>query len=64
MSEDMLNESLVERLKLYSTKTAENIDNIRSVAARLHSRTASQGMKFFRYFSPQLLKKKVCLYKI
>ncbi|XP_067003008.2 cytosolic carboxypeptidase 1 isoform X2 [Anabrus simplex] len=42
MTEDSLNESLIDRLKQLSSKPNDNVEAIRSAAARLHSRSASQ----------------------
>ncbi|KAK6643666.1 hypothetical protein RUM43_005176 [Polyplax serrata] len=42
MEHDNLNEVLLEKLKVYSQKPNDCIEGVRSVAARLHSRAASQ----------------------
>ncbi|XP_021925880.1 cytosolic carboxypeptidase 1-like isoform X7 [Zootermopsis nevadensis] len=42
MSDDNLSEVLIDRLKSLAAKPNDNIAGLRSVAARLHSRTASQ----------------------
>jgi hypothetical protein len=52
MSDDNLNEVLIDRLKSLAAKPNDNIAGLRSVAARLHSRAASQGV-FFLFFLAQ-----------
>jgi hypothetical protein len=44
MSDDNLSEVLIVRLKSLAAKPNDNVGGLRSVAARLHSRAASQGM--------------------
>lgn len=43
MEHDNLNETLLEKLKVYSQKPNECVEGVRSVAARLHGRASSQG---------------------
>lgn len=45
--QENLNETLLEKLKAYSQKPNECVEGVRSVAAKLHSRAASQGSEFF-----------------
>ncbi|XP_063227292.1 cytosolic carboxypeptidase 1-like isoform X2 [Bacillus rossius redtenbacheri] len=42
MTEDTLNDALLEKLRMFATKPNDNVELVRSVAARLHSRAASQ----------------------
>ncbi|KAK7793652.1 hypothetical protein R5R35_006136 [Gryllus longicercus] len=42
MADDTLNDVLIDRLRSFLSKPNENLDGIRSAAARLHSRCASQ----------------------
>jgi hypothetical protein len=44
MSDDNLNGILIDRLKSFAAKPNANVEGFRSVAAKLHSRAASQGM--------------------
>ena len=43
MSDDSVNEVLVDKLRQCVAKPTENLEQLRSITARLHSRTASQG---------------------
>ncbi|KAG8315612.1 hypothetical protein J6590_066515, partial [Homalodisca vitripennis] len=43
MSDESINEALLEKLRQCALKPAENMEQLRSVAARLHSRAGSQG---------------------
>ena len=45
-----VSEILIERLKQYAANPNEFIEHLRSVAARLHSRSASQGILFIFLF--------------
>nr|CAD7599967.1 unnamed protein product [Timema genevievae] len=42
MSDESLNENLIDRLRQFASKPSDNVEAVRSAAARLHSRTASQ----------------------
>jgi hypothetical protein len=44
MSDDNLSEVLIVRLKSLAAKPNDNVGGLRSVAARLHSLAASQGI--------------------
>lgn len=46
MSDESVNEGLLERLRQFALKPAENIEQLRSVAARIHSRAGSQGISY------------------
>jgi hypothetical protein len=52
MSEDNLNAILIDRLKSFAAKPNANVEGFRSVAAKLHSRAASEGMFHFVAYFP------------
>lgn len=59
---DDVSEILIERLKLYAANPNDFIEHLRSVAARLHSRSASQGI-YFSFFFKNISPNKVHLPK-
>jgi hypothetical protein len=61
MSDDNLNDVLIARLKSFAAKPNGNINGFRSVAAKLHSRAASQGMFIILVHFPYFEKIKLVL---
>lgn len=61
MSDDNLNDVLIARFKSFAARPNSNVDGFRSVAAKLHSRAASQGMFVLLVYFPYFEKEIVCL---
>lgn len=62
MEHDNLNEVLLEKLKVYSQKPNDCIEGVRSVAARLHSRAASQGNPLLSVQKYKMSRAKYCFF--
>ncbi|XP_046661460.1 uncharacterized protein LOC124354792 isoform X1 [Homalodisca vitripennis] len=58
MSDESINEALLEKLRQCALKPAENMEQLRSVAARLHSRAGSQDRTIREHTLERLRRKK------